>query len=189
MKGWCGWTFSPNRRHGRVRRLLAVAACGAAGVATVGPMEAWGAATTPPATPDAPVTLADERVTESSGPGGRPAPPRDRCGRPTTPATGRGSSRSTPAAGGRPGVHRYGAPGRDVEALAVSGTGRVLVGDVGDNTGPSRDLVRVFWFDEPALGTATSGRWASWGSAPTPTGPHDAEALAADPAQRPGGAS
>ena len=55
----------------------------------------------------------------------------------------------------------------------------MLVGDIGDNTA-SRDLVRVFWFDEPALGT-TTGSWASW-ELVYPDGPHDAEALAADPA-------
>jgi hypothetical protein len=76
------------------------------------------------------------------------------------------------------GVHRFGAPVRDVEALAIDPDGRMLVGDIGDNTG-SRELVRVFWFDEPALGE-TSGGWASWELA-YPDGPHDAEALAVHP--------
>ncbi|MDF2093975.1 hypothetical protein P0Y31_16615 [Knoellia sp. 3-2P3] len=76
------------------------------------------------------------------------------------------------------GVHRFGAPVRDVEALAIDAEGRMLVGDIGDNTG-SRELVRVFWFDEPALGE-TSGGWASWELA-YPDGPHDAEALAVHP--------
>jgi len=76
------------------------------------------------------------------------------------------------------GVHTFGAPVRDVEALAVAPQGRVLVADIGDNTA-SRELVRVFWFDEPELGT-TSGGWASWELA-YPDGPHDAESLAVDP--------
>ena len=76
------------------------------------------------------------------------------------------------------GVHTYGAPVRDVEALAITPQGRVLVGDLGDNTG-TRSVVRVFWFDEPGLGD-TSGGWASWELA-YPDGPHDAESLAVDP--------
>lgn len=76
------------------------------------------------------------------------------------------------------GVHTYGAPVRDVEALAVTPQGRVLVGDLGDNTA-SRSLVRIFWFDEPDLGR-TSGGWASWELA-YPDGPHDAESVAVDP--------
>ena len=76
-------------------------------------------------------------------------------------------------------LHTFDAPVRDVEALAVTPGGRVLVGDIGDNTA-SRDQVRVFWFDEPGLGT-TSGGWASW-ELVYPDGPHDAESLAVDPA-------
>lgn len=76
------------------------------------------------------------------------------------------------------GVHTYGAPVRDVEALAITPQGRVLVGDLGDNT-RTRSVVRVFWFDEPGLGD-TSGGWASWELA-YPDGPHDAESLAVDP--------
>ena len=76
------------------------------------------------------------------------------------------------------GVHTYGAPVRDVEALAVTPQGRVLVGDLGDNTA-SRSVVRIFWFDEPDLGR-TSGGWASW-ELVYPDGPHDAESLAVDP--------
>ncbi|MGO4341823.1 hypothetical protein [Pedococcus sp. 2YAF34] len=76
------------------------------------------------------------------------------------------------------GVHQYGAPVRDVEALAITPQGRVLVGDLGDNT-TSRSVVRVFWFDEPDLGD-TAGGWASW-ELEYPDGPHDAESLAVDP--------
>jgi len=76
------------------------------------------------------------------------------------------------------GVHTYGAPVRDVEALAVTPQGRVLVGDLGDNAG-DRSVVRIFWFDEPDLGQ-TSGGWASW-ELEYPDGPHDAESLAVDP--------
>jgi hypothetical protein len=76
------------------------------------------------------------------------------------------------------GVHTYGAPVRDVEALAVTPQGRVLVGDLGDNASDRR-MVRIFWFDEPDLGQ-TSGRWASW-ELEYPDGPHDAESLAVDP--------
>ena len=76
------------------------------------------------------------------------------------------------------GVHAYGAPVTDVEALAITPQGRVLVGDLGDNAA-SRRVVRVFWFDEPGLGE-TSGGWGSWELA-YPDGPHDAESLAVDP--------
>ncbi|MDR6864293.1 hypothetical protein [Phycicoccus sp. 3266] len=76
------------------------------------------------------------------------------------------------------GVHTFGAPVRDVEALAVTPQGRVLVGDIGDN-GRSRDHVTVYWFDEPALGDTTGG-WSSWDLV-YPDGPHDAESLAVDP--------
>ena len=57
-------------------------------------------------------------------------------------------------------------------------------------------VVRVFWFDEPGLGDDLGRAWASWELA-YPDGPHDAEALAVDPAsgrvlvvtkdERPGG--
>jgi hypothetical protein len=76
------------------------------------------------------------------------------------------------------GVHSFGADVWDVEALAIGPDGRMLVGDIGDNT-ESRSFVRVFWFDEPALGE-TQGSWASWELA-YPDGPHDAEALLVDP--------
>jgi hypothetical protein len=66
----------------------------------------------------------------------------------------------------------------DVEALALDSRGRLLVGDLGDNTA-SRKVARIFWFDEPGLGE-TSGSWASWEVA-YPDGPHDAEALAVHP--------
>ena len=76
------------------------------------------------------------------------------------------------------GVHAFDAPVRDVEALAITRQGRMLVADIGDN-GASRKVVRIYWFDEPALGR-TSGARASWELA-YPDGPHDAEALAVDP--------
>jgi hypothetical protein len=91
------------------------------------------------------------------------------------------------------GVHTFDAPVRDVEALAITRQGRMLVADIGDNGG-ERTVVRVFWFDEPSLGK-TSGDWASW-ELSYPDGPHNAEALAVDPAsgrvlvvtkERPGG--
>jgi hypothetical protein len=76
------------------------------------------------------------------------------------------------------GVHTFGAPVRDVEALAVTPEGRLLVADIGDNA-RSRHAVRVYSFKEPALGD-TSGSAQSWELA-YPDGPHDAEALAVDP--------
>jgi hypothetical protein len=77
------------------------------------------------------------------------------------------------------GVHRFGAPVRDVEALTMTRDGRLLVGDIGDN-GASRSSVRVYRFEEPALGE-TSGPASSW-DLRYPDGPHDAESLAVDPA-------
>ncbi len=79
------------------------------------------------------------------------------------------------------GVHTFTAKVRDVEALAITPQGRMLVADIGDN-GASRDVVSIYWFDEPALGTTTEpgGRTASWELA-YPDGPHDAEAVAVDP--------
>jgi hypothetical protein len=77
------------------------------------------------------------------------------------------------------GVHTFDAPVTDVEALAITPQGRVLVADIGDN-GASRDLVRIFWFDEPALGNTAGPRGASW-ELVYPDGPHDAEAIAVDP--------
>ena len=77
------------------------------------------------------------------------------------------------------GVHTFDATVRDVEALAVTPQGRMLVADIGDNDA-SRTVVRVFWFDEPALGATSGPRGASW-ELSYPDGPHDAEALAVDP--------
>jgi hypothetical protein len=91
------------------------------------------------------------------------------------------------------GVHTFDAEVRDVEALAITPQGRMLVADIGDNDG-ARTGVRVFWFDEPGLGT-TAGSWASW-ELSYPDGPHNAESIAVDPAsgrvlivtkERPGG--
>ena len=76
------------------------------------------------------------------------------------------------------GVHRFGAQVRDVEALAMTSEGKLLVGDIGDN-GASRSSVRVYSFDEPTLGQ-TSGPAESW-QLTYPDGPHDAESLAVDP--------
>lgn len=76
------------------------------------------------------------------------------------------------------GVRTFDAPVRDVEALTITPQGRMLVADIGDN-GRSREVVRVFWFDEPALGQTTGG-WSSWELA-YPDGPHDAESLAVHP--------
>ncbi|MEO6411484.1 MAG: hypothetical protein ABIO48_02755, partial [Pedococcus sp.] len=77
------------------------------------------------------------------------------------------------------GVHTFDAEVRDVEALAITPQGRMLVADIGDNDA-SRAMVRVFWFDEPGLGK-TSGAWASW-ELSYPDGPHNAESIAVDPA-------
>jgi hypothetical protein len=77
------------------------------------------------------------------------------------------------------GVHTFDATVRDVEALAITPQGRMLVADIGDN-GARRDVVRVFWFAEPALGKTSGPRGASWELA-YPDGPHNAEALAVDP--------
>jgi hypothetical protein len=77
------------------------------------------------------------------------------------------------------GVHAFDADVRDVEALAITPQGRMLVADIGDNRA-SRDRVRIFWFDEPALGRTSGPRVASWELA-YPDGPHDAEAVAVDP--------
>jgi hypothetical protein len=76
------------------------------------------------------------------------------------------------------GAHRFGGEVRDVEALAMTPDGRVLVGDIGDN-GASRSSVRVYSFAEPALGES-SGPTESW-QLTYPDGPHDAESLAVNP--------
>ncbi len=121
--------------------------------------------------------IADERITESSGLALSRAHPHT-----VWTANDSGDSARVFAVDTRTGrtvgVHRFDAPVWDVEALAVDTDGRLLVGDIGDNTA-SRPVVRIFWFDEPRLGE-TSGRWASWEVA-YPDGPHDAEALAVHP--------
>ncbi|TPG16194.1 hypothetical protein EAH86_13355 [Pedococcus bigeumensis] len=76
------------------------------------------------------------------------------------------------------GVHTFDTEVRDVEALAITPQGRMLVADIGDNDS-ARPVVRVFWFDEPELGS-TSGAWASW-ELSYPDGPHNAESIAVDP--------
>jgi hypothetical protein len=76
------------------------------------------------------------------------------------------------------GVHTFDTEVRDVEALAITPQGRMLVADIGDNDS-ARTVVRVFWFDEPRLGR-TSGAWASW-ELSYPDGPHNAESIAVDP--------
>ena len=79
------------------------------------------------------------------------------------------------------GAHTFDAPVRDVEALAVTPQGRMLVADIGDNSA-SRTVVRIYWFDEPELGKTSGSRGgpASW-ELSYPDGSHDAEALAVDP--------
>jgi hypothetical protein len=146
-------------------------------LATAGLVTACAAAAAATTPPGGPVTLVDPRITESSGLAASRRHPGTVW---TTNDSGDGARLFAVDAdtGATVGVHRYGAPVRDVEALAVTRTGRVLVGDIGDNSA-SRELVRVFWFDEPALGE-TSGTWASW-ELDYPDGPHDAEALASDP--------
>ena len=76
------------------------------------------------------------------------------------------------------GVHTFDTEVRDVEALAITRQGRILVADIGDNDS-ARPVVRVFWFDEPELGS-TSGAWASW-ELSYPDGRHNAESIAVDP--------
>ena len=79
------------------------------------------------------------------------------------------------------GMHTFDATVRDVEALAITPQGRLLVADIGDNAA-SREVVSVFWFDEPQLGrtSGADGEQPSWELA-YPDGPHDAESLAVDP--------
>lgn len=121
--------------------------------------------------------IADERITESSGLALSRAHPHTVWTANDSGDTARVFAVDT-RTGLTVGVHRFGAPVWDVEALALDTDGRLLVGDLGDNTS-SRKVARIFWFDEPALGE-TSGSWASWEVA-YPDGPHDAEALAVHP--------
>jgi len=121
--------------------------------------------------------IADQRITESSGLALSRAHPHTVWTVNDSGDTARVFAVDT-RTGRTVGVHRFDAPVWDVEALALGTDGRLLVGDLGDNTG-SRELARIFWFDEPALGE-TSGGWASWEVA-YPDGPHDAEALAVHP--------
>ncbi|WP_406830092.1 hypothetical protein ABEG17_13995 [Pedococcus sp. KACC 23699] len=158
--------------HGlRLRRPLAVAilTAGTLGMAWAGATSAVAAATD--------FRILDDRVAESSGLALSRAHPHT-----VWTANDSGDSARIFAVdtttGRTTGVHTFDAPVVDVEALAITPQGRVLVADVGDNS-RSRQRVRVFWFDEPALGD-TSGSWASWELA-YPDGPHDAESLAVDP--------
>ncbi|HEY7718270.1 MAG TPA: hypothetical protein VH915_05885 [Pedococcus sp.] len=151
------------------RRFAAVAALVAVAAATCMPAAASAA--------DGTFRISDPRITESSGLALSRAHPHT-----VWTVNDSGDSARVFAVdtrtGDTAGVHAFGAPVWDVEALAIDHDGRMLVADIGDNTG-SRELVRVFWFDEPALGE-TSGGWASWELA-YPDGPHDAEALAVHP--------
>jgi hypothetical protein len=163
-----------------VRGWLGAAAAAAvvAGSVVAGMPRASLAATSPSCAVPSDFRILDDRVTESSG----LAVSRRHPGVVWT-ANDSGDSGRIFAVDTRTGrtvgVHRFGAPVRDVEALAVDPrSGRVLVGDIGDN-GRSRTVVRIFWFDEPDLGD-TQGEWGSWELA-YPDGPHDAEALAVDP--------
>ncbi|NNM45599.1 WD40 repeat domain-containing protein [Knoellia koreensis] len=162
MRGWLG---------------AAAAAAVVAGSVVVGMPRASLAATSPACAVPSDFRILDDRVTESSG----LAVSRRHPGVVWT-ANDSGDSGRIFAVDTRTGrtvgVHRFGAPVRDVEALAITPSGRVLVGDIGDN-GRSRAVVRIFWFDEPDLGD-TQGDWASW-ELTYPDGPHDAEALAVDP--------
>ncbi|TNM36405.1 WD40 repeat domain-containing protein [Nocardioides albidus] len=83
-----------------------------------------------------------------------------------------------PATGDTVGVTRWQGDATDIEALAPAGRGEVWVGDIGDNAA-SRDHVEV--------ARVPFGRGEREVDAPTyqlayPDGPHDAEALLADPA-------
>lgn len=156
-------------------RRLAVAA--ALGVVAVGMPGAAIAATSPACVVPSNFRILDERVDESSGLAVSVRHP----GVVWTVNDSGDSGRIFAVdvrTGQTVGVHRFDAPVRDVEALAITASGRVLVGDLGDNE-RSRSVVRVFWFDEPGLGD-TQGGWASW-ELTYPDGPHDAEALAVDP--------
>ena len=153
-----------------MRRLLAAAVLAAVAAGMPGGPEAWGAS--------GDFRITDERVTESSGLALSHRHPHT-----VWTVNDSGDSARIFGVDTRTGrtvaLHTFDAPVRDVEALAVTPGGTVLVGDIGDNTA-SREQVRVFWFDEPGLGT-TSGGWASW-ELVYPDGPHDAESLAVDPA-------
>ena len=170
---------APRLRRGPVRRLLVVAVTlAAAGLVTARAVEASSADATSAGDP---VIVVDERITESSGLALSVRHPHT-----VWTVNDSGDSARVFAvdtrSGATVGVHTFDARVRDVEALAITPQGRMLVADIGDNGG-SRDEVSIYWFDEPALGTTTArgGRTASWELA-YPDGPHNAEALAVDPA-------
>jgi hypothetical protein len=128
---------------------------------------------------DQPVDLriADDRITESSGLALSGAHPHTVWTVNDSGDSARAFAVDTES-GMTVGVHTFDAPVRDVEALAITPQGRMLVADIGDNDS-ARPVVRLFWFDEPELGN-TSGTWASW-ELTYPDGPHNAEAIAVDP--------
>jgi hypothetical protein len=123
------------------------------------------------------VRIADDRITESSGLALSTRHPHTVWTVNDSGDTARVFAVDTET-GKTVGVHTFDADVRDVEALAITPQGRMLVADIGDNDG-SRAIVRVFWFDEPGLGKS-SGAWASW-ELSYPDGPHNAESIAVDP--------
>lgn len=166
--------------------LLAAAVIGVPGAALAAPAARHGAATAllDPARPTGTsgsqgpaIRIDDDRITESSGLALSRRHPHTVWTVNDSGDTSRVFAVDT-ATGRTVGVHTFDAPVRDVEALAITPQGRMLVADIGDNDG-ARPMVRVFWFDEPELGT-TSGPWASW-ELTYPDGSHNAEAIAVDP--------
>ena len=158
-------------RRVRVRQLLTVGllAAGAVGTAWASPGAAVAAS--------ADFRILDSRVTESSGLVLSRRHPHTVWTTNDSGDTARLFAVDT-RTGRTVGVHTFGAPVVDVEALAITPGGRLLVADIGDNAG-TREVPRIFWFDEPALGE-TSGSWASW-ELSYPDGPHNAESIAVDP--------
>lgn len=141
------------------------------------PGGAASAATSPACVVPSAFRILDERVTESSGLVVSARHPHTVWTANDSGDTGRVFAVDT-RTGRTVGLAELDAPVTDVEALALTPDGRLLVGDLGDNT-RSRDSVRIHVVDEPALGT-TRARATTW-TLRYPDGPHDAEALAVDP--------
>jgi hypothetical protein len=167
----------PEPRGAASRGLAARVGAAALGVVATAAMGMPSAALAAQAGAEGEVQLRDPRISESSGLALSRAHPHT-----VWTANDSGDSARVFAVDTRTGetvgVHTFEAPVRDVEAIAVTDRGRMLVADIGDNA-RSRDPVRVYSFNEPALGD-TSGSAQSWELA-YPDGPHDAEALAVDP--------
>lgn len=72
------------------------------------------------------------------------------------------------------GTYEFGAPVQDIEALARDESGRLYVGDIGDND-RVRDMITVYYFENPQPG-AGDGSFRAW-DFQYPDGPHDAEAM------------